>query len=78
MGVQPRVSYDLTQGGALGETFTLTRIGESFLFSVGANADQGRDDFGFSIAMEPRFFPRTSFGRRTGIALAPAGAFGIE
>jgi hypothetical protein len=72
------ISYDLTNEGAMGETFTLTRIGESFLFSVGMNADQGRDNVGFSVAMEPRFFPRTSFGRRTGIALAPAGAFVIE
>jgi hypothetical protein len=72
------LTYDLSSDGAMGETFTITRIGESFLFSVGFNADQGRDNVGVALALEPRFLPRTTFGRRTGIVVPPAGAFGIE
>jgi hypothetical protein len=72
------LTYDLSNNGAMGETFTLTRIGESFLFSIGFNADQGRDNVGIAVALEPRFLPRTSFGRRTGIVVPPAGAYGIE
>jgi hypothetical protein len=72
------LTYDLSNDGSMGETLTLTRIGESFLFSLGFNADQGRDNVGVAIALEPRFLPRTSFGRRTGIVVPPAGAFGIE
>jgi hypothetical protein len=72
------LTYDLSNNGAMGETFTITRIGESFLFSVGFNADRGRDNVGVAIALEPRFLPRTTFGRRTGIVVPPAGAFGIE
>ncbi|MEX2140417.1 MAG: organic solvent tolerance protein OstA [Pirellulales bacterium] len=72
------LTYDLSNDGSMGETFTLTRIGESFLFSLGFNADQGRDNVGIAVALEPRFLPRTSFGKRTGIVVPPAGAFGIE
>jgi hypothetical protein len=72
------LSYDLSNNGAMGETLTLTRIGESFLFSVGFNADRGRDNVGVGIALEPRFLPRTSFGRRTGITVPVAGTYGIE
>jgi hypothetical protein len=72
------LTYDLSNDGSMGETLTLTRIGESFLFSLGFNADQGRDNVGIAVALEPRFLPRTSFGRRTGIVVPPAGAFGIE
>jgi hypothetical protein len=72
------LTYDLSNDGSMGETFTLTRIGESFLFSLGFNADQGRDNVGIAVALEPRFLPRTSFGKRTGIVVPPAGAMGIE
>jgi hypothetical protein len=72
------LTYDLSNNGAMGQTFTLTRIGESFLFSLGFNADRGRDNVGVAVALEPRFLPRTSFGRRTGIVVPPAGAYGIE
>jgi hypothetical protein len=72
------ITYDMSNNGAMGQSFTLTRIGESFLFSLGFNADRGRDNVGIAVALEPRFLPRTSFGRRTGIIVPPAGAFGIE
>ena len=45
------LSYDLSNEGAMGETFTITRIGESFLFSIGFNADQGRDNVGVAMAL---------------------------
>lgn len=72
------LTFDLGNDGALGENFTITRIGESFLFSVGVNADQTRDNVGLALSLEPRFLPRSSFSRRTGIQVAPAGAFGVE
>lgn len=70
--------YDFNKRGYLGQSLTLTRIGESFLFSIGLTADQSKDNVGIALALEPRFFPQTAFGRRTGIIVPPAGAFGLE
>jgi len=72
------VSFDLSSKGYLGETFSLTRIGESFLMTAAFTADQTRDNIGATFFLEPRFLPRTRFGRRTGIDVPLAGQFGVE
>jgi hypothetical protein len=72
------MSYDFSNFGALGQTLTLTRIGESFLVSVAFNADQTRDNIGASLFIEPRFLPRTRFGRTTGLDVPLAGQYGLE
>ena len=53
------------------------RIGESFLVSVGANVDESRDNVGFNVSVVPRFVPSIR-SRVGGVAIPPAGAYGLE
>ncbi len=69
---------DFGEAGNIGQTFSLSRIGESLLFTLGMNVDESKNNVGFSFLVEPRFLPRTSLTRRTGIDIPPAGAYGLE
>ena len=69
---------DFGEAGNVGQSFSLSRIGESLIFSVGANIDPSKGNTGFSFLVEPRFLPRTSLTRKTGIDVPPAGTFGLE
>ena len=69
-------AFDFGPTGNIGQSLTLTRIGESFLVSIGLNADASRDNVGAHLAIEPRFMPRTR--RIAGIDVLPAGTLGIE
>lgn len=71
-------SYDFSAVGNIGQTLGITRIGESFLFRVGATIDYGRDNVSFQFALEPRFFQRRGLGVAGGQAIAPAGLYGLE
>ncbi len=71
-------SIDFAKQGNLGQSFTLTRIGESLLVSAGFNVDPIRGDFGVGIAVEPRFLPKGRLNSMTGARIPPAGAFGLE
>lgn len=71
-------SIDLANQGNLGETFTVTRIGESFLVSLGFSADPSRDSVGVALAIEPRFLPKSRLGNVAGAQIPPAGAHGLE
>lgn len=53
------VSYDVTGLGLIGNTLTLTRIGESFLTSFNFVVDTYKNNVGFNFMIEPRFLPRT-------------------
>ena len=53
-------SFDLSNQGNIGENFRLTRVGESFLFTVGLNVDVSRGNVGFNIALIPRFLGRSN------------------
>ncbi len=46
--------YDLAEGRNIGQSLTVTRVGQDFLVHVGANVDSGKDSVGFAIAIEPR------------------------
>ena len=71
-------SVDLGDAGNLGQSMTVTRLGESFLVRVGFNADTSKDNFGVKLAIEPRFL-RSGKGRPIdGIFVPPAGAHGLE
>jgi hypothetical protein len=72
------ISYQFGGLGTLGETLTLTRIGESFLVSAAFNVDNTRDNVGATLYIEPRFLPRTRFGRSTGLDVPLAGQYGLE
>jgi len=71
-------SYDLSDAGNIGQSFSMTRIGESLLVTLGINVDRGKDNVGVSLLVEPRFLPDLRLTNRTGIEVPPAGAFGLE
>ncbi len=72
------MSIDLGSQGNIGQRFSVTRIGESFLVSAGVNVDASRGNVGAHLAVEPRFLPKTRLGRAGGAQIHPAGAYGLE
>jgi len=71
-------SVDLSDAGNIGQSFSMTRIGESLLVTLGINVDGGKDNVGFRFLVEPRFLPKLQLTSMTGIEVPPAGAFGLE
>lgn len=71
-------SFDLGKQGNLGQNFSITRVGESFLISAGFNVDRSRDSVGVALAIEPRFLPKSRLGSIGGAQIPPSGAFGLE
>ncbi|WP_184306037.1 organic solvent tolerance protein OstA [Aporhodopirellula rubra] len=71
-------TYDFGETGNVGQSFGLTRIGESFLVQIGANVDAGRDNTSFGFMVEPRFLPSSRLGRLGGQQIPPPGVEGIE
>ena len=53
-------SYDVAEGIDRGQSFTVTRISENFLFHFGLGYDRSRDNVGVAVALEPKF---GSYGR---------------
>lgn len=53
-------SYDIKEGIDRGQSLTITRISENFLFHFGLGYDRSRDNVGVAISLEPKF---GSFGR---------------
>jgi hypothetical protein len=72
------MSIDLGSQGNIGQRFSVTRIGESFLVSAGVNVDASRGNVGAHLAIEPRFLPKTRLGRAGGARIPVAGAYGLE
>jgi len=70
-------SFDLKNQN-IGENFRLTRVGESFLFTVGINVDVSRGNVGFGFALIPRFLGRSQSVTRGQVDLPPAGFYGLE
>lgn len=71
-------SFDFGPGGNIGQSVTLTRIGESFLFTVGFVGDSSKDNVGINFGLQPRFLPRVGYGA-VGIGSLPlAGVNGVE
>ncbi len=71
-------AIDFGPTGNIGQVFEFTRIGESFLVTMGVNVDKGRNNVGFNFAIEPRFLPVSYRGLLGGVAIPPAGAYGLE
>ncbi len=71
-------AIDLSAAGNIGQTFSITRIGESMLVTVGFNVDEAKDNIGVKFMVEPRFLPKLRLTSQTGIEVPPAGAFGLE
>lgn len=70
-------AFDLGPTGDIGSRVELTRIGESFLVTVGGSYDASRDNLGVRLLVEPRFLA-SSRNRIAGDPLPPVGAFGLE
>ncbi|TWU08219.1 LPS-assembly protein LptD [Stieleria varia] len=70
-------TYDFGATGNVGQSFGLTRIGESALIRLSVNVDSGRDNVGFKFLIEPRFFAR-NLGRIGGGLIPPPGLEGLE
>jgi hypothetical protein len=71
-------SVDLSSVGNIGQSFALTRVGESALVRLGFNVDRSRGNVGVSFAIEPRFLASSRLGRVGGVQIPPAGAYGLE
>jgi hypothetical protein len=71
-------AVDFSNSGSNGQSFSMTRIGESMLVTVGFNYDGSKDNFGVRFLVEPRFLPKLRLTSQTGIDIPPAGAFGLE
>lgn len=71
-------SVDFGATGNIGQTFGLTRIGESTLVRVGFNIDESRGNVGANFQIEPRFLSSRRLGYIGGVQIPPAGAYGLE
>ena len=71
-------SIDFGPAGNIGQSFSATRIGESLLATVGASVDESKGSVGVHFLVEPRFLPKLRTTSKTGIEIAPAGAYGLE
>jgi len=71
-------AFDFDSAGEIGQTMSVTRIGESMLVTVGLNVDHSKDNVGLNFLVEPRFVPNLRVTKTTGIDIPPAGAMGLE
>lgn len=71
-------AVDFANTGNIGQTVSMTRVGESFLVRLGLNVDASRNNVGFVFGIEPRFLPGSRLGRVGGVQIPPAGALGLE
>ena len=71
-------AVDFGQAGNIGQTVSLTRIGESTLLKIGFNVDASRDNVGVNFSIEPRFLSSSRLGWVGGVQIPPAGAYGLE
>jgi hypothetical protein len=71
-------SIDFGPAGNIGQSVSFTRIGESLLATLGASVDESKGSVGVHFMLEPRFLPSLHTTSKTGIEIAPAGAFGLE
>ena len=70
------VAIDFSDAGNIGQTFGITRIGESLNTGITFNVDEGKDNVGVKFFIAPRIFRQLT--SRTGIDVPPAGAYGLE
>jgi len=71
-------SVDLASTGNIGQYMTITRVGESFLVSVGFNIDALKNNTGVNLAIEPRFLTKGRLNNIGGARIPPAGFSHLE
>lgn len=70
--------FDFSEAGNIGQSFAITRIGESLNATFGINVDESKDNVGISFLVQPRFLFGKGTQRRTGINVLPAGVEYLE
>ncbi len=76
--IQGSNSIDFGSTGNIGQSFSLVRVGESFLIRAGVNTDISRDNVSFVFGIEPRFLPSGRLGRVGGRKIPPASSAYLE
>ncbi|MCA9102878.1 MAG: LPS-assembly protein LptD [Planctomycetales bacterium] len=71
-------SVDVAGNGNIGQSFSITRIGESMLVSFGFNVDSSKDSVGVNLAVQPRFLPGLVLGSGTGAAVPQVRNMGFQ
>jgi hypothetical protein len=71
------MSYDFVASRNIGQNFTLTRIGESFLLSMNVNVDTSKNNVGANFMVTPRFF-QGRLPSSVGMTVPVAGVYGLE
>ncbi len=71
-------TYDFGQEGNIGQNFSITRIGESFLVNLSFTVDPSRADYGVGFSIEPRFLSKSRLANIGGAHIPVAGANGLE
>ncbi len=71
-------TVDFGPTGNIGQRFSLTRIGESLLVTVGMNVDESKNNFGVNLMVEPRFLTSSRVAHSRGVDIPPAGYYGLE
>ncbi|MCP4080272.1 MAG: hypothetical protein P8J91_09595 [Pirellulaceae bacterium] len=71
-------AIDFAETGNIGQTLNVTRVGESFLLSMGVQSDTSQDNLGFLFAIEPRFFPSGKLGLVGGQRILPASTENLD
>ncbi len=71
-------SVDLADAGNIGQNFSITRIGEAFIFSFGFNVDANKDNVGVKLEIQPRFLSAAFASRFQGAQIPVAGQFGLD
>ncbi|MDO4584142.1 MAG: hypothetical protein Q4D62_08575 [Planctomycetia bacterium] len=69
-------TFDISGKGNIGESLSLTRVGESFLLTFGVAYDNPSDNLGFHVTLEPRFGKKGNVARLFNIA--PPGVYGVD
>jgi hypothetical protein len=72
------ISYDFSGSGTMGNAFSLTRIGESFLLGANFSYDAYKDNFTAMITFQPRFLSMMSQKSLGGVTVPPVGTYGLE
>jgi len=66
-------AYDIGEAQNRGQSLTVTRIGADFLWHLGANYDQSKNNAGFAFMIEPRFGALGGSPNTLGSLLQPGG-----
>ena len=72
------LSYDFSGNGTIGNSFSLMRIGESFLVGFNFAYDAYKDNVSGMLVVEPRFLPGISRNMIGASTIPPVGVYGLE